>query len=169
MILLGPTRMSNVDPAGRVQLTLDPALPSKCIICQKGSGGGTQFVDFDLSLDWYGAVVICADCIRECISVVESDPVAHFTEKLSDTKRELEVALSELERYRTAFDSLSFIRPDLNPFGSDPVVDSKDAEATDEGSGDDVPETPVGRENDESESDGPDSSGGLKNFSIFAD
>lgn len=150
--------MSEIDPAGRVQIVLDPALPSKCIVCDKGPGKGLKFVDFNVSLDWYGAVVFCIDCIKECITVAEHDPVSEIEAKLKAKEEELEVATHELIRYRTAFDGLSFIRPDLNPLT---VVNDEQSEDSEKPADE--------REEDESDSDGSDSVGGLENLSIFTE
>lgn len=159
MILLGPTEtMSDVDPAGRVQVVLDPALPSKCMVCDRGPGNGLKFLDFNLSLDWYGAVSFCIDCIKECITAAEFDPLSVVKEELATKEKELEVALHELDRYRSALDGLSFIRPDLNPLNVDDGNESEDVgESSDTG------------EAEQSDPDGSDTVGGPKNLSIFAD
>lgn len=166
-LILKTLIMSN-DPAGRVQLTLDPALPSLCIVCNRSSGNNVKFVDFNVSLDWYGAVVICEDCIKECITVVEYEKVANLELELHSKENELEQAYRELQRYKSALDGLSFIRPDLNPLSDvDEVESNDDSEIETEGPGN-LSGTSESGEGGESNSDGSDSVGGLENVSIFA-
>jgi hypothetical protein len=154
--------------SGRVFVVTEPPLPATCAVCGRNANGTIKFVDFNKDLDYYGAVVICEDCIKECMSLLDYTPNINFTNKVTElevVQAELEVAQNELNRYKSALDALNFIRPDINPLNMDDVVESEAdgetvriSEPTDEGS-----------EQTESDSDGSDSSGGLKNLSIFAD
>lgn len=43
------------------------AAPSKCVVC---GGYDRPVVDFGVSIQWYGAIVICTDCVGEAGRVV---------------------------------------------------------------------------------------------------
>ena len=104
-------------PSDRMQFhKYPPALPGKCIICQKTSNGAVSFLDINWSIDDYGAVYFCTDCLT---------PLAHAigfveTKSLMDAEREaaeLAYALREVEderdHYRSIVNSLRAVRPDL--------------------------------------------------------
>jgi hypothetical protein len=154
--------IGSVDPAGRVQLTLNPAGPSKCLICNRDANGETSFIDFDYSLDYYGAVNICEGCIQECLDVVNHEKVANLKLEITSKEDELRQTNEQLERYRVIMDGISLIRSDLDPANlassdepenEQPDVDESSGEGTDE----------------QSDSDGQDSSGRPKNLPLFAD
>jgi hypothetical protein len=154
--------------SGRVKLVTEPALPATCAVCVRSANGAIKFVDFNASLDYYGAIVICEDCIKECMSLLDTIPkqdLLDLSEMYDRLQKELEVAQSELDRYKSFVDALNLVRPDVN---SSDVADGNESEVTDETSGnsESADETSVETESD---SDGSDSSGGLKNLSIFAD
>lgn len=154
--------------SGRIVVVTEPALPATCVVCARSANGAIKFIDFNVSLDWYGSVVICEDCCKEALGVLDYTPNINFTNKvqeLEETRAQLEVALSELVKYKSALDGLSFIRPDLDPLGVDDVVESEDvAEAVGPSESADSE-----RLETESDPDGQDSVGGLKDLSIFAD
>jgi hypothetical protein len=154
--------------SGRVFVVTEPPLPATCAVCGRNANGTIKFVDFNKDLDYYGAVVICEDCIKECMGLLEYVPGSKLEEviqALTQTIEELEVAKNELDRYKSAFDALNFIRPDLNPLNVDDVVESEaDGETTSNSESADE-----GSVEPESDSNGSDSGGGLKNLSIFAD
>lgn len=160
--------MSDIDPAGRVQLTLDPALPATCLICSRSSDGKINFVDFNLNFDYYGAVVICEDCIRECLQVVENKKVALLQDEVNSLRHDLSVAEGKINAYAAAFDGISLIRPDIVSVDSGDDLGSEESPETENSGQSDVFESVDGGTEDESDSDGQNSSGGLENFSIFA-
>lgn len=60
----------NVQGSNRVQIVHNPPLPGKCAICGYAGAGGQagedrDFIDFGLSVDYYGAVVFCEACVVE--------------------------------------------------------------------------------------------------------
>lgn len=60
-----------MNPAsGKFILTRTPALPAKCAGCGNDAKGDKEFVDMNLSLDWYGAVVFCIDCASEISNLI---------------------------------------------------------------------------------------------------
>lgn len=50
--------------AAKVQLTSTPPLPAQCSVCGVHAKGHNDFADFGVSIDYYGAILICEDCIR---------------------------------------------------------------------------------------------------------
>jgi len=58
-------------PSGRFQLVDSPASPGKCAVCGYSASGENepsnrrQYLDFGMELDFYGAVVICTECLTE--------------------------------------------------------------------------------------------------------
>lgn len=100
----------------RVAFTTDPALPATCVICQRSSNGQIQFADFNMSLDYYGAIVICEDCVRETVSLVDYVSMERHRRvlaKLLDTKQELLETKNQLEKYENVVVSLAVARPEL--------------------------------------------------------
>lgn len=150
--------------SGRVSIITEPPLPATCVICVRSADGAVKFIDFNFSLDYYGAVVICEDCIKESMSLLEMVPLSKLQETVEALYRavqELEVVQNELDKYKSAFAGLRVIgltglANDFEPAHTDETVG--ESEPTD---GDSV--------DSESDSNGSDSSGGLENLSIFAD
>lgn len=55
---------------GKFKLTVQPALPSKCTGCGFDADGRKEFIDTTMSLDFYGAVLFCEDCVREMAATI---------------------------------------------------------------------------------------------------
>lgn len=49
------------EAASKFQLITDTALPHKCVSCGLDADGRRQFLDFNVSFDFEGALYICAD------------------------------------------------------------------------------------------------------------
>jgi hypothetical protein len=81
-------------PSAKIQLTNDPPSPMLCTCCGKNANGKIPFVDFNASVDYYGAVVLCIDCAKEAAALVGFVP-DKSTDKL---KIDLEEAYLEIER-----------------------------------------------------------------------
>lgn len=103
-------------PSDKITITLTPPLPSLCCICNFSADGKRKFLDFQMSLDIYGAVTICEFCVI---------PVAHLfgfvtKDSLEVTKLYLEAANQTLvglkkenEQLNTTLDSIFSLRPDF--------------------------------------------------------
>lgn len=97
-------------------LTKYPVAPSKCVICLRSSNGQLEFIDFEMSLDIYGSVNICVDCLRSVaplIGLVAGELIEGADEQvrnLVDINRELKI---ENDKLRATLDSLFDLRPDL--------------------------------------------------------
>lgn len=46
------------------------ALPGDCLLCHGSPDNRDWFVDVGFSMDWYGAVYLCCDCIIEITNIV---------------------------------------------------------------------------------------------------
>ncbi len=121
----------------RITITRQPPLPSRCCICNFSADGTRRFLDFEMSLDIYGAVVICEACVA---------PVAQLFGYVLSTELNsanvvidiLENKIAELqdnnERLNATLDSILHLRPDLGSSGissaevSDSVTVSDDFE-----------------------------------------
>lgn len=62
--------MTTSPAAAKYILTKEPPLPSTCSGCGKSADGKNKFVDFNLSIDYYGAIVFCYDCSREISNLI---------------------------------------------------------------------------------------------------
>lgn len=118
-------------------LTKSPMLPAYCAGCRKSANGIVNFVDFQLDLDYYGAVVFCEDCAKEICGVLDMVPVADLfdavakIEALAAANREL---TEENERVRAALDSILSVRPDLRSDSDrDDDVDNSESEPAEQG------------------------------------
>lgn len=100
----------------KIQIIKFPELPGSCVVCFKSANGQTDFLDFGSSLEYYGVIVICEDCSREMLSVLnyvpkqELDDAAEQVRNLVDINRGL---VDERDRSRAALDAVLAIRPDL--------------------------------------------------------
>ncbi len=82
------------NPSAKIQLTTEPPLPATCTCCGTPGNGRSEFVDFNASVDYYGAVVLCVNCVKEAAATVGYVP-DNNTEKL---KIDLDEAYLEIER-----------------------------------------------------------------------
>lgn len=109
-------------PSDKVQVTKNPpALPRSCVICNASSNGMKDFIDFNFSIDYYGAVYFCSDCmipIALSLGLCFQKDLIEAEQEANDLRATLEGIEDELTYYRSFVDSLSRIRPDL----SDAVV-----------------------------------------------
>lgn len=101
----------------KVILTKYPIAPSKCVVCLRSSNGDLNFIDFQMSLDIYGSVNICVDCIcsvaKGLLGFVEPkdiDALSGQVSNLVEMNRELK---TENDKLRSTLDSLFDFRPDL--------------------------------------------------------
>lgn len=107
-------------------ITKYPISPSKCVICLRSSNGVLDFVDFQMNLDIYGSVNICADCIApvaDLLGYVSLEVVRGIMEQnnnLVDTNREL---VAKNEQLNATLDSILKLRPDVQ--SSDLSTDEK--------------------------------------------
>lgn len=134
-----------VAPTSKYQIVTSFPLPGTCAGCNKSANGSTRFVDFQLQLDWYGAVAFCEDCCKEmliCFDFVESSKLSDAYQEiksLSDINRDLEAQNASL---RSAVDSILAIRPDLTRvlYSDSPGQEQNDSrvdESSEESSGSD--------------------------------
>jgi len=101
----------------KVVLTKYPIAPSKCVVCLRSSNGELNFIDFQMSLDIYGSVNICTDCMatvaKGLMGFVEPkdiDALSSQVTNLVEMNRELK---TENDKLRSTLDSLFDLRPDL--------------------------------------------------------
>jgi hypothetical protein len=133
-------------------------------MCRRSADGGVKFIDFQFDIDYYGAVVFCEDCIKECMGLLDMVPKVQVLEAkayLATAEEELEVVRNELDKYKFAIAGLRAI-------GVTGLVDDNESEELAEAGGDSK-QTDSGSMETESDSDGSDSVGGLEDISIFTD
>lgn len=100
----------------KVVLTKYPIAPSKCVVCLRSANGDLNFIDFQMSLDIYGSVNICVDCVRSVaplVGLVDATAINEANDQirnLVETNREL---YENNERLNSTIDSLVGIRPNL--------------------------------------------------------
>lgn len=101
----------------KVTITQYPPLPSKCCICHRGSNGSIRFLDFQMSLDVYGAVTICEECVApvaQLFGYIRGDSFEASEESLMRVQMELERVQADNERLNSVMDSLLSLRPALS-------------------------------------------------------
>ncbi len=107
--------LSNSD---KVVLTKYPSLPSTCVICLRSSDGVLEFIDFQMSLDIYGSVNICVECValvaKGLLGFVEPSGIDALTQQIAnlvEINRELK---KENDLHNATLDALLKLRPNLN-------------------------------------------------------
>ena len=97
-------------------LTKYPIAPSKCVVCLRSSNGELNFIDFQMSLDIYGSVNICVDCmapIAQLLGFVEKNFLDDADEQIRNLVESNRKLIAENERLNATIDSLVNLRPDL--------------------------------------------------------
>ena len=118
-------RMSNT--LGKIQFVSQPALPAKCVCCgNHWKGKGEFMIDFQVSMDDYGALLFCENCARELAGLVGIEAIESRNEQIKNLQVRVQEVQEENVRLNTTLDSLFSIRPSLRP-SSGPVgpADSK--------------------------------------------
>lgn len=99
---------------GKIQYVSQPALPAKCICCGKDwKGKGEYMIDFQISLDDYGAVLFCEACAKELASLVSIEAVESRNEQIKNLQVRIQEVQEENVRLNAALDSLISVRPSL--------------------------------------------------------
>lgn len=100
----------------KVVLTKYPIAPSKCVVCLRSSNGELNFIDFQMSLDIYGSVNICVDClapISQMLGFVEKGLLNDADEQIRNLVESNRKLVAENEQLHAIIASLSVVRPDL--------------------------------------------------------
>jgi uncharacterized UBP type Zn finger protein len=104
-------------PNDKVVLTKYPIAPSVCVICLRSSNGELDYIDFQMSLDIYGSVNICVECVAsvakshlDMVSREEYEDTLEQIRNLVEINREL---ADNNERLNATMDSLVNLRPSL--------------------------------------------------------
>lgn len=122
----------------KITLTKYPALPSHCAICLHGSDGKLDFVDFQLSFDYEGVVVICVPCWESAASLlgfVSKETWEQAADQLRVLHNRVEELQEENAKLQLALDSIFAVRPHLSPDYSIPDAGAdEDFEGPDHGS-----------------------------------
>lgn len=128
--------MNATESVGRFNIVPENRLvsPGKCCVCGSISG---DFIDFNWSQDFYGAIYFCRTCIEEACRLInfipasELDEIIVSYEEISYKYREV---VGENNELRDALDIISRYRsdnPDLEPVA---VVEPEGQESDSEGS-----------------------------------
>lgn len=102
----------------KVVLTKYPIAPSKCVVCLRSANGELNFIDFEMSLDIYGSVNICVEClapVAQLLGYVEKNLLKEVelqNTSLVEINRELAENNAKLN---ATIDSLISLRPGLVP------------------------------------------------------
>lgn len=117
---------------GKIQYVSQPALPAKCICCgNHWKGNGEYMIDFQVSMDEYGAVLFCESCAGELAGLVSVPAIESRNEQirnLTEMNRELQENNVHLN---TTLDNLLAVRPHLR--NSDSVGGQASGESPVEG------------------------------------
>lgn len=97
-------------------LTKYPIAPSKCVVCLRSSNGELNFIDFQMSLDIYGSVNICVDClapIAQLLGFVEKGLLNDADEQIRNLVESNRKLIAENEQLHAVIAALAVVRPDL--------------------------------------------------------
>lgn len=95
-----------LSPNSRFQVLDNPnALPGKCTLCGSVGGDGRKFVDFGMSLDYYGVVYFCTFCVTElaeAIGFISERRFNEIREAYNDLGRQYNSLLEEAREVENA-------------------------------------------------------------------
>jgi hypothetical protein len=100
----------------KITLTKYPPLPSVCAICKFSANGEVEFLDFEMSLDIYGAVVICERCIApvaQLFGYVTSVELNNANSIIVSQQEELIEVREANARLNSTLDSILSLRPNV--------------------------------------------------------
>lgn len=100
----------------KVVLTKYPIAPSKCVVCLRSSNGQLDFIDFQMSLDIYGSVNICVDCLRSVaplIGLVAGELLAGADDQIRNLVESNRELYENNAKLNATIDSLLSVRPNL--------------------------------------------------------
>lgn len=87
----------------RVKLYDSPdMLPGNCSLCGGRQYDGRKWIDFGLSIDWYGVVYLCTLCFAEIEREINQDEGAFPVASFEALKRENELQQQDLVNLKTA-------------------------------------------------------------------
>lgn len=72
----------------KIFINNNPPLPAQCVVCYRSFKQGTVFVDFSMNVEFYGAILMCDDCITGAALLLGHVPVA----KLDTAKTSADLA-----------------------------------------------------------------------------
>jgi hypothetical protein len=85
------------------------ASPGCCFLC--GSGNKPPYVDFGTSIDYYGAVVLCHECMEAggaLVGMLTADKYMESFKTMADLTKRVETLQYENEALRHAIEELNF-------------------------------------------------------------
>lgn len=119
----------SVNGSNRIQvLDFPQAAPAHCAICFNPGNDERKFIDFDFSLEFYGAVIFCSDCIQTVMNGLGwISPIQwkEVQESLTEALEFFQKASAENVKLRAALDTLSFIPSISNDSSSDSEISSE--------------------------------------------
>lgn len=114
----------------RIQFIQQPiALPGICAICGFPGGpnsDGRQFVDWGLSLEFYGAVIFCTNCFKsgaEKLGFLSYEDTQLLRRQVNELIEKVQLAGAENDRLRAVVDNIRLL-PHYSRNDSNPVPES---------------------------------------------
>lgn len=90
----------------KFQLVTETVLPHKCVACGANATGRDEFIDFNLSFDYEGAIYLCANCGKQIARLLGfSDDT--YEEEWKESQEELD---NLREKYARVSDDLTVYR-----------------------------------------------------------
>lgn len=102
----------------KVVLTKYPIAPSKCVVCLRSANGELNFIDFQMSLDIYGSVNICTECIApvaQLLGYVEKNLLNDADKQISNLVEMNRELAENNAKLNATLDSLLNLRPGIVP------------------------------------------------------
>lgn len=122
---------TNPDQA-KFRLITETALPHKCMACGLNADGSRKFVDFGVSFDYEGAMLICSDCaeaIGRLMNLITRDEHDRAVEALTLCQEKLRTAETMINELTAAFTTIDFVHSHLDDMRSagDSVKQNEDS------------------------------------------
>lgn len=135
------TEVTAIPSQARFVKTKETALPHTCIACGRSADGKTDFIDFGVSIDYLGAVLLCSYCSKQIARTMGYIHPGERDLSVADKKvaeKELAEARKKIDELTSALATLRYV--DTLGIGN---TSSDEGPSKDEGSGDSVSEDSV--------------------------
>lgn len=93
-----------------------PYPPTKCANCGTSKNDGRKYIDFDLTVDWYGVVYICGFCLKDISSAMGL--FEEYEADLAVAKEQMDEVVSTHERGEELLEKMLQVNKEFESFAN---------------------------------------------------